>query len=404
MKIKLQIICVFIFGFTFAQNYKATIENVKQNGYHKIFIAPEVRSASMDNLSYFRIFDSKNNEVSYLVSSDNINTEQAVFKSKQIISKTSRLDSITELVIDNELFNKNNELAFKISNTKHNKKYKISGSYNAKDWYGLISNQVFTNLNHISNNFVIKTVTLPNNDYNFLKIVLNDKESLPINISEVGSLKINRKQLQTCQVTNFQYKITENKKDKKTIITFLADDFQKVDQISFVISNKLFSRNASLLLTKTKTIKRQTQIFQEEVSNFVLNSSTLNSFQLNGFFEKKFTIEIENKDNQPLAFSEIELLQKSLYVIADIKTNEKYQVSIDSSLTKPQYDLGNFINESKIDYPKATISNLTTIETEKENTSKKPFWQSNAFMWICILFGIAIIGYFAKGLLKDMKN
>ena len=76
---------------------------------------------------------------------------------------------------------------------------------------------------------------------------------------------------------------------------------------------------------------------------------------------------------------------------------------IDSTLSKPQYDLVNFAFNSK-DYPKATISNLTKIESKKENASEKPFWQSKAFMWICILFGIAIIGYFAIGLLKDMKK
>ena len=187
-------------------------------------------------------------------------------------------------------------------------------------------------------------------------------------------------------------------------LQFSADHFQKVDEIAFTISNKLFSRNATLFVNKIRTIKRQTENYQQEISSFVLNSNTSNSFQLNGFFEKEFTIEIENQDNQPLDFSKIELLQNSLYVISDLKSNEKYEVVIDSTLTKPQYDLDNFIKESKIDYPKATISNFTKIASEKGNASEKPFWQSKAFMWICILFGIAIIGYFAIGLLKDMKE
>ena len=139
------------------------------------------------------------------------------------------------------------------------------------------------------------------------------------------------------------------------------------------------------------------------LKEFFTEFKYINSFQLNGFFEKEFTIEIENQDNQPLNLSKIKVLQNSLYVILDLKTNEKYEVVIDSTLSKPQYDIANFAFNSK-DYPKATISNLTKIESEKENASEKPFWQSKAFMWICILFGIAIIGYFAMGLLKDMKK
>jgi hypothetical protein len=38
------------------------------------------------------------------------------------------------------------------------------------------------------------------------------------------------------------------------------------------------------------------------------------------------------------------------------------------------------------------------------DTAEKPFWQTQIFMWICIIAGGAMVGYFAFGLLKDMKN
>jgi hypothetical protein len=403
MRIKILGLIAFVYSFGFAQTHKGTIENIKEDGFHKIKIAPEVRSASSDNLDYFRILDKNKKEIPYVVFK-NTNRNSLYSEKLEVINKSSIKDSISSFVVMNYNSKYNGELSLLISNSKINKYFSVSGSNNQKEWFGLVSNQLLSDLNNENGTSVEKVISFPSNNYTFLKIEFEDKNSLPINILNIGYYKGEQSTIETSILNDFQYKITENKKDKKSIITFSADHFQKVDEIAFTISNKLFSRNAKLFVNRTRTIKRQTENYQEAVSSFVLNSNTSNSFQLNGFFEKEFTIEIENQDNQPLEFLKIELLQNSQYVIADLKTNEQYEVSIDSTLTKPQYDLNNFIKESKIDYPKAIISNFTKITSEKENASEKPFWQSKAFMWICILFGIAIIGYFAIGLLKDMKE
>lgn len=402
MRIKILIVTIFIYAFGIAQSHKGTIENVKEDGFHKILIDSKVRSASQDNLDYFRILDKNKKEVPFVVFI-NSNRDTSLYQKLENINKSSIKDSISTYIVANYNLKFNGEITFLISNSKINKYFSVSGSNNQKEWFGLVSNQMLSELNNENGTSVEKIISFPSNNYKFLKIEFNDKNSLPINILNIGYYKGEQTTIETTILNDFQYKISENKKEKKTIITFSADHFQKVDEIAFTISNKLFSRNATLFINKTKTVKRQTENYQEAVSSFVLNSNTSNSFQLNGFFEKEFTIEIDNHDNQPLEFSKIELLQKSLYVISDLKSNEKYEVVIDSTLTKPQYDLANFVISTN-DYPKATISNLIKIVSEKENASEKPFWQSKAFMWICILFGIAIIGYFAIGLLKDMKE
>ena len=401
MKTKI-LLFLFVCSFGFAQSHKATIENVKEDDFHKIFISPEVRSASKDNLDYFRILDKSQKEVPFVVFT-NSNRNASLYQKLEILNKFSINDSISTFIINNYNAKYNGEIAIVISNSEISKNITITGSNDQKEWFGLVSNQLLSNLNNENGTSVEKIISFPSNNYKFLKIVFNDKKSLPINVLDIGYYKGEQKAIETTVLKDFNYKISVDKKNKKTIITFLSDNFQKVDGISFQIATKLFSRNAKILIEKTRTIKRQTKNYKEEVANFLLNSNTSNSFQLNGFFEKEFTIEIENQDNQPLNLSKIKVLQNSLYVILDLKTNEKYEVVIDSTLSKPQYDIANFAFNSK-DYPKATISNLTKIESAKENASEKPFWQSKVFMWICILFGIAIIGYFAMGLLKDMKK
>lgn len=402
MKIKFIILTLFISCFGVAQSHKATIDNIKEDGFHKILIDSKVRSASQDNLDYFRILDKLKKEVPFTVFI-NSNRDTSLYQKLEIINKFSIKDSISTNIVANYNSKYNGELSLLISNSKINKNFNISGSNDQKEWFGLVANQILSELNNKNGASVEKIISFPSNNYKFLKIEFNDKNSLPINILNIGYYKGEQTAIENSILNDFQYKISENKKDKKTIITFSADHFQKIDEIAFTISNKLFLRNARLFVNKTRTIKRQTENYQEAVSSFVLNSNTSNSFQFNSFFEKEFTIEIDNQDNQPLEFLKIELLQNSLYIITDLKVNEKYEVVIDSTFSKPQYDLANFIDSSK-DYPKASISNLIKIDSEKENASKKSFWQSKTFMWICILLGIAIIGYFALGLLKDMKE
>ena len=227
---------------------------------------------------------------------------------------------------------------------------------------------------------------------------------MPVNLVSLGYYKGEKTELKNVNLKDFKYQILQNKQEKKTIISFKSNNFQKVNGISFQIATKLYSRNAILFVNRTESVKRQTKNFRQKICDFMLKSNSFNELLFDGIFEKDFTIEIENNDNQPLTFSNIEVLQKPLYVISDLKANGKYEIIIDSTLSKPQYDLEGFITEIKKDYQKASIANLKKVRVTKKNASEKPFWQSKAFMWICLLFAVAIIGYFAIGLLKDMKK
>jgi hypothetical protein len=403
MKCKIALSLILCASFGFAQSYQAKIENTQKDGFYKIQITPEVLSAATDNLDFLRIQDKNKNEIPYVVYSDT-NRNPAHFEKLEIGSKVAIKDSISSFVINNYAFKDNGELVLLITNSKINKYYNLSGSNDQKEWFGLVANQLLSNLNNESGTVVEKTISFPLNNYKFLKLDFIDKKSLPINLVSVGYFKGEKAQLENVILKDFKYQILQNKKEKKTIINFKSNNFQKVSGISFQIATKLYSRNAILFVNRTERLKKQTKNFRQDISNFVLKSNSSNSLFFDGIFEKDFTIEIENNDNQPLTFSKIEVLQKPLYIISDLKANEKYEVIIDSTLSKPQYDLEGFVMDFKKDYLKASISNLKKVTVTQKNASEKPFWQSKAFMWVCILFAIAIIGYFAIGLLKDMKK
>lgn len=403
MKIKFVIYCLFAFAFGFSQTHKATISNVKKDGFHKITISPEIRSASKDNLDFFRILDKHKKEVPYVVFQD-LNRNALHFIKATIINKSTSTDSISSIIISDLNVNNNTQLILLISNTKINKEYSVSGSVNQKDWFGLVSNQVLYDLNNENGTNVEKQIILPQNNYKFIRIDFNDKKSLPINVLEIGCYKGNQQANVTIELNGFQYKISEDKKNKKSVITFTSDDFQRVDGISFEVSSKLFSRNASLLLNSTRKVKKRTETFKQEISSFTLNSNSTNTFQLNGFFEKEFTIEIDNKDNQPLEISKIKVLQNAISVITDLKANEKYDVIIDTTLTQPQYDLANFTQKFTSNLPLATITDLKQLDAKSKDDSKKTFWQKPVFLWSSILIALGLLVFFVFSMLKDVEK
>lgn len=403
MKIKILICYLFAFAFGFSQSHKATISNVQKDGFHKIAISPEVISASQNNGNYLRILDKNKKEVPFVHFYDS-NNIPPFFQNLNIISKTTSKDSITSIIISVNDLKNTAELSLEISNTTINKTYSISGSNNQQDWFGLVSNQILSDLNAKNGISVRKTILIPKNNYKFLRFDFNNKKSLPINVLEIGYYKDDSKISETVMLSDFKYTIEEDRKNKKTRIIFKANTFQLVDKISFDIKSKLFSRRASLFVNSTRKFKRRTEKFKQEISSFNITSNTPNSFYLDGLFEKEFIIEIDNQDNQPLEISKIKLFQYAISVVADLKAKEKYEVIIDSTLSKPNYDLVNFTENFSSELPKATISNLKKINSKSNDTSEKAFWQKPFFLWSAIFLTLLLLAYFVFSMLKDVEK
>jgi len=249
-----------------------------------------------------------------------------------------------------------------------------------------------------------KTISFPSNQYQYLRIDFNDKKSLPINVLAVGLYSNTLVGQQPIKLKGFKYSISEDAKEKVTTINFKASNAYQIDGIAFNIKTPSYLRNAQLLVTNTQTIKNKEVIYDDVYVNFQLNSAENNAINLTYFTQKQFSITIENRDNQPLEITDITLLQNPLYVVANLKADQSYNVVVDSTYSKPSYDLVNFIPATTSNLPEASIKSFTKLKQATLQVTEKAFWQTNAFMWGCIIIGIFVIGYFAMGMLKDMKG
>lgn len=398
--VSLLIICCSFFGY--GQNFKGEISAVKKSGLHQITIDPNIRAFAKDDLRFLRIVDQKNNQVPYAFAKEKQQNES--YEPFTIISKNSIPDSITSIVIQNEKNAKISQFSLQIENTSLKKSYSISGSPDGKEWFGLVADEILTDMVAEKGTSVSKTISFPANTYTYLRVIFNDKKALPLNIISVGIAETLIIPESFVEISDFKYQITEDKKWKVTKIAFSAENRHQIDAISFAIQTEYFNRNAIISVKRQQNSNKRVRIYDETLEFFELNSKKNNRIYFSALNEKEFTVEIENQDNQPLLISKIQVLQKPLFIVSKLVEGEKYRIITDTTLSKPTYDLQEFVADSVANFPEVSILNFTKQNTQTKVSAEKKFWQTPLFMWMCILFGGGIVAYFAFGLLKDMRE
>ena len=268
----------------------------------------------------------------------------------------------------------------------------------------MVANESLFGLSSANKTTVEKTIYFPLNTYQFLRINFDDKNSLPINILNIGVFKSKFFTQNPLEINNFKLEVVTLKNKKATQLKFTAKSAHKVHIISFKINTDFFLRNAKVIVKRTRKVKKRVEMYTEIIAQFQLNSKNENTFVLNNLNEKEFWIEIENQDNPVLDIESVKVFQNPIYLVANLKQAENYKLIIDKTVNKPSYDLGNFISEKTITIDEVSVSNFSKIKNDKETIKKTPFWETSLFMWVCIILGGVIVVYFALNLLKDINN
>ena len=406
MKLNNFFILLFLTNLSFGQ-FQTTgkIKEVTENGFHEIVLSPAIRSFSKQNLSDIRIFNAKGNEIPYFIKNNSealLNT----FEEYSIVSRTVFPKKSTSIIVDVQSTKNNNELSLLIANADVEKNYSISGSNDQKEWFGISNSQTLYELNSSTEPSVVKTISYPLSTYKYLKIDFDDRKTLPINVLKVGNFNTHVLKNTFQEIKPKKTSTSEVSSQKQTQIHVIFDGPQVINQITFDISRPTYYKRKAIIFRKaTIKNKRKSQIIDQEIVSFELNSNTKNSFEIPEIFEEEFYIKIENNDNLPLSVSTIKYHQKPISIIADLNSNEKYTLRTgNKKLTEPDYDLSDFKNNISETLPQTYIYNIQQNSTTKNQIKNKSFWQQGWFMWLCIVFGGITILFFTASLIKDLKE
>lgn len=387
----------------FAQT-TATIENIEKDGLHRVYLGSGITSFSRQDLGDLRIYDSRKTEVPYVLPSQTYDGVHYDFIPFHIVEKSTVPKKNTSIVVENPLA-QIDEFTLYIANAEVTKKFSISGSNDNKQWFGLVNNAELHDIRNERSSSQYKSIPFPLTDYRFLRIDLDDRKTLPINILSAGYFKIQEKPLQRFEILHPKLATTQLKSEKQTLIKVTFDNPEHVSSASFVISApNFYKRQARIYKNVTYKVRKKTQMRQQTLATFELSSEKANGFETHGIFEKEFFIAIDNRDNPPLEFSRIELRQQLPYLVADLKSGEKYTLETGNPVrTAPDYDLSQSNYKLSDSLPEAKLTQINHIGKTEKSVSGKSMWQQPWFLWLCIGIGAIAILYFTASLIKDMK-
>jgi len=403
----LSFLVLLVATVTFAQqkHITAKLAPIEADGLYKVQIPHEVRSYAKQDMSDFRIWDSNETQVPYFIHKDDKESRVSNFSEFLIISKSNIPDTLSTYIFSNPK-EEIQKAVLSIANYQGKKSYNLQGSNDQKEWFGIVNNKQLHNLNSSKNTSIYKIINFPLCSYQFLKIVFNDKESLPINLLSIGTAttEITKSAMEEIPVQSSLISNVLN--SKKTGIHIEFEHPEIINELHFnITSPELFNRRARVYVLNEREVKHKLETYQQDITSFIINSDTDNHFSIPSFFGKELYIEIENQDNPKLSISSIKFFQTTWYAVANLKQNEKYTISAgDEKLNTPKYDIFSFRKNISENLPKSRMLSIKYTKDKVKTKAITSLWQKSWFMWLCIGFAAIIIAYFSTNLIKDLKK
>jgi hypothetical protein len=387
-----------LFCAAFAQNfkYKAKVTEVKSTGFYKIQLSPEIVAKSNKDLADLRLTSSDGREIPFI-----LNHEPATFYEQDFvplkIEENSTKGNIQTLIIINTKSQSINNLVLEMKNAMGEKKIRISGSDDKKNWYMLHQGFPLTVPGDASSTKIYQAIDFPISDYKWFSISLIDTIPMALNILRVGNYKqkVIFGNYSTFPLKNF---IQKDSSDKKSYVLITLKEPNAADRMKVFISKpEQYLRNASYYITREEEF--------HEVMNVILNSDLENCLDISsiGIKINSIPLTIENNDNEPLKIDSIQLQQLTKYLSAKLETGKTYFLQFgDTTLEMPRYDLVYFANKIPRDIQ---IINHQEIESNsggiviKENTSN-----TKVFIWVGLILAALLLAFMTNKMLKEVKN
>lgn len=397
-------------SITFAQTAQVsgTIDPVNEDGLYRIRIPQNIRSYATNNLRDLRIWDANGKQVPYFVqpTSDYRRTKVSDFTEFSMISNSRLADSSATYIFKNP-YETLEKAVFLIANYQGSKSYKLEGSNDQKEWFGIVNSGQLNQLNHPTETSVYKEIYFPLCTYEYLKVVFDDRHSLPINLLKIGTATTEVLNLVPMTMEEIPVKDIEFlEKDKKTQIYVTFERPEVIDQIRMKITApELYSRNATVYTMQEREVKRSMETYRQHLAGFSIRSDKDLVFDIPRTIEKEMYLEIDNKDNPKLEIKTLQFMQESVYLVASLSRNGAYKITAgNDKLDVPDYDISDVTNTTKKLLPIAEIHSIVYEQTENPTKPSLSFWQQAWFMWSCIGVAALMIGYFALSLLKDLSK
>ena len=426
-KSALAIVVLLVCNLTYAQTYRweaRMADSVGWDGFYNIVLQPQIGAKLKSDYSDIRILDAESYEVPYVQKSEEPYFSSERFKEFPIISNQMSDKCCTKLVIKNPGKKPINNVCLILKNSDAIKVYRMAGSDDGVNWYGVKRYDVFYNTYSETDTKVVNYINFPLTDYLYYRFDIvdrgywdedrwtywySDRWSYPVNILQVGYYETYLKEGKYSNVPSPAFEQADSNKTKQTFIKIKFGDKYLINRIRFDFKGPRYYKRLATVAKKIENKKYNTIEF-EPITTLELNSYSLNEFDLAYFREKEFYLVIDNDDNRPLKLDSIHTWQLTHYLKTYLEKGKKYRLVYgDSTANAAVYDLHYFVDSIPQVLPTLPVSSIEAKPLErKEIKTEKPkpvrWFEDKIFIWLAIGAVILFLFFMSWKMLNEMKK
>lgn len=317
-------------------SYRSELDTVRQAGWYKITLMPDVLAKCKEDLSDLRIRDSAGNPVPYVEKSDLPVFTTENFATFPILSNEKLVDSFTEVVVGNASTGNISSLLLVMKNSSAHRSAILSGSDDREKWFVIREHIELQEAGSDTADHYVQSISFPSSNYRFFKLILEDKGLLPVNILRIGATSRSFTIGKYLGVP-FPALAQKDSSDKHSYITLQYRDRYRIDKLN-------------LLLQGPPLFKRNLRVYDREKNGdrFVAEtviSPGITSFSIPSVKTNSLLLEIVNEDNKPLLVQAVQTAQLNQYLLAWLQPGYGYSLLAGNEQAQaPEYDLKYFVD------------------------------------------------------------
>lgn len=385
--------------------YKANIGDVKQSGFHKILITPELAAKSNPDLSDIRIVDETGEQFPYILNRDQPLFKETELREFPIESIKKNKDGNTQIllraVLDGIPITEQENYSFVVVMKKANayRNASVSGSSYGDDWFSISDRIILDAGNNQPGQEYTQVISLPPTHYQYLRIVMFDKGLQPLNIVKAGLLLNKNVYGKYVNIPAPQI-IRKDSSNHKSYIGIRFNDFYPVSKLQFFIKEPaLYKRNFAVY---------DTSGIQSRMKANGIAAPGMDSVMLSGEKVKDLVMVIENNDDQPVQLDSIQGYQLQHFVIANMERGKKYHILTGNKIAgTPVYDLRFFADSIKLISSLAIVpGNPLPYQDPTQLFIKQVKPNKIPVIWVWAAIGIVLfcLIWLSFRLIKDISN
>lgn len=407
-KIKIGLIVITSFmgyvGNAQTFQYHHPIEGVQEN-WHTISLNEEVLSRISTNFSDLRIYgineEGDSLEIPYFIEK---NKDNVVFTDRRfrILNRSRKGNTyfFTFKLNEPEIVD---EINLNFSNRNFNWYLTLEGSQDQKEWFTIEEQYRITSISNDYANYRFTNVNFPPSEYQYYQLRL-ESEARP----RLSSVDLRARDVIPGKYTDYKSKFRTviDKGQKQSIISVDLEKRLPISKLLFTIQDTIDYLRPIHINYLVDSIKTQTGWLRnyQPLTRSYISSLENNVIEFEAVFTSQLQIIVDNNDNIPLTFSDIEVkgVEHKLTARFDSPSLKYFLVYGKEGLRSPKYDIINFKQKIPANLSAVVLGKM--LEKKEEIKKENPLLENQWWLWGILILIVAVLGIVTYAMIKKANT